>query len=91
MSHVILTTGAVLVVLLALALAREMRMRRALQCLLKKLLSFWRNRDAEKPVARRGDADDDAAAGGGMRVLWVHNACGIANHLKKTPCLWFCE
>ena len=56
MSHLILAAGAVLVVLLALALAREMRMRRALQSLLKKLLSFWRNRDAEEPVARRGAA-----------------------------------
>jgi hypothetical protein len=67
LSHVILTASAVLVVLLALALAREMRMRRALQSLLKKLLSFWRNRDAEDPVARRGDtADDDTAAGNRM-------------------------
>ena len=68
MNHVILTASAVLVVLLAVALAREMRMRRALQNLLKKLLSFWRNRDAEKPVVRSGDAtDDDAAAGDRMR------------------------
>ena len=68
MSHVILTTGAVLVVLLAVALAREMRMRRALQSLLKKLLSFWRNRDAEEPVARSGDADaDNDSAGDRMR------------------------
>ena len=62
--------GAVLVVLLALALAREMRMRRALQSLLKRLLSFWRNHDAEEPVARRGDTVDDvndAAASNRMR------------------------
>ncbi len=67
MNHVILTASAVLVVLLALALAREMRMRRALQSLLKRLLSLWRNRDAEEPIARQGDADDDVDAGGGMR------------------------
>jgi hypothetical protein len=68
LNHLILMAGAVLVVLLALALAREMRMRRALQSLLKRLLSFWRNRDAEEPVARRGDiADDDAAADNRMR------------------------
>ncbi|MCH8148687.1 MAG: hypothetical protein IH987_11930 [Planctomycetes bacterium] len=67
MSHVILTASAVLVMVLVLLLCREVRMRRALQSLLKKLLSYWRNRDAEKPVARRGDVDDDAAAGGGMR------------------------
>jgi len=63
----ILTAGAVLVVLLALALAREMRMRRALQSLLKKLLSFWRNNNAEDPVAQRGDTDDDSAADNRMR------------------------
>jgi len=63
LSHVILTACSVLVVVLVLALAREVRLRRALQTLLKRLLSFWRNRDAEEPVARRGDADDDAADG----------------------------
>ncbi len=67
MSHMILTACSVLVVVLVLALAREMRLRRALQALLAKLLSFWRNRDVEKPVAQRGDADDDAAAGSGLR------------------------
>jgi hypothetical protein len=60
LSHVILMASAVLVVLFALALAREMRMRRALQSLLKKLLTFWRNTDAEEPVAQRGAADDPA-------------------------------
>jgi hypothetical protein len=67
LSHVILMASAVLVVLLTLALAREIRMRRALQSLLKKLLSFWRSRDEEEPVARRGRADDDAADGGRVR------------------------
>jgi len=66
LSHVILAASSVLVVLLALALAREMRMRRALQSLLRKLLSYWRKSDADEPVARRGDADDDTAAGSGM-------------------------
>jgi ABC-type phosphate/phosphonate transport system permease subunit len=66
LSYMILTACAVLVVVLALALAREVRLRRALQSLLKQLLSFWRNRD-ETPAARRGNADDDAAAGGGLR------------------------
>jgi hypothetical protein len=40
-------------------------MRRALQSLLKKLLSFWRNR--EEPVDPRGDTDADSAAGHRMR------------------------
>jgi hypothetical protein len=66
LNHVALTANAVLVVVLVLLLCREVRLRRALQILLKQLLSFWRNPDAEKPVARRGDADDDAAAGGGL-------------------------
>jgi len=64
LSHVILTASSVLVVVLVLLLCREVRLRRALQALLKRLLSFWRNRDAEEPVAR-GDADDNAAADGG--------------------------
>ena len=67
LSYMILTACAVLVVVLALALAREVRLRRALQSLLKQLLSFWRNPDSEKPVAPRGDVDDDAADGSGMR------------------------
>ena len=67
LSYMILTASAVLVVLLALALVREVRLRRALQHLLRKLLSYWRKTDAEEPVARRGDADDDSAAGGGLR------------------------
>ena len=65
------TASSVLVVVLALALDREVRPRRALQSLLKQLLSFWRNRDAKNPASRRGDvdgdADDDAAAGSGLR------------------------
>jgi hypothetical protein len=67
LNHVALTASVVLVVVLTLALAREVRLRRALQRLLKQLLSFWRNRD-EKPVARRGDADadDDADDDGGL-------------------------
>ena len=56
-----------LVVVLVLLLCREVRLRRALQHLLKQLLSYWRNRDAEQPVARRGDADDNPAAGDGLR------------------------
>jgi hypothetical protein len=64
LSHVILTASSVLVVVLVLLLCREVRLRRALQSLLKKLLSFWRNRDAEEPGP---DVDDDAAAGGRVR------------------------
>ena len=65
MSHVILTTSSVLVVVLVLLLCREVRLRQALQSLLKQLLSFWRSRD-EKPAARSGDADDESATGDGL-------------------------
>jgi len=67
LNHLALTSSAVLVVLLSLALAREVRLRRALQSLLKQLLSFWRNRDDEEPLALHGDADNDSAAGNRMR------------------------
>jgi hypothetical protein len=67
LSHMILTASSVLVVVLVLLLCREVRLRRALQTLLKRLMSYWRNSDAEEPVARRGDADDDAAADGRVR------------------------
>ncbi len=56
MNHVILTASAVLVVLLVLPLCREVRQRRGLQALLKKLLSR-RNRNAEGPD-RRSEALD---------------------------------
>ena len=62
----ILTASAVLVVVLVLLLCREMRLRRALQALLKKLLLYWRRPDAEKPVTRCGEVDD--ADVGGDRV-----------------------
>ena len=58
-----LTAGSLLVVVLALALAREIRLRRALQRLLGKLLNLWRNRDDEPKgmdrggVTRRGSRD----------------------------------
>jgi len=60
-----LAASSVLVVVLVLLLCREVRLRRSLQALLKRLLSFWRNTDAEDPVAQRGDPDDPA----GDRVL----------------------
>jgi hypothetical protein len=64
LNYVTLAASSVLVVLLALLLAREMRIRRALQKLLSKLLAFWRNRDLEKPAASRGD--DNASGGDGL-------------------------
>jgi len=54
--NAILSAGTVLVMVLVLALAREVRLRRALQQLLKKLLTLWRNRHAEHSAGPSGDA-----------------------------------
>ena len=51
---IVAASSALLVVLLTLALAREIKLRRALQRLLAKLLKFWRNHDP--PI--RPDSDD---------------------------------
>jgi hypothetical protein len=67
LNHAILTAYALMIVVLVLALAREVRLRRALQHLLKTFLTYWRNRDANKPVATSGDIDDGTAVGDGLR------------------------
>jgi hypothetical protein len=67
LSHVILAASSVLVVLLALALVREVRLRKALQRLLTKLMSFWRNNDAENSRDAPSKVDDGPAAGNGLR------------------------
>jgi len=56
--NAILLAGAVLVVVLVLALARDVRLRRALERLLNKLFTLWRNRHAEDSA---GPTGDDAA------------------------------
>ncbi|GAG33442.1 unnamed protein product [marine sediment metagenome] len=43
----LLVVGSTLVIVLVLALAREVRLRRALQRLLARLLAHWRNHDVE--------------------------------------------
>jgi len=45
--HAIVLASGLLAVLLALALVREVRWRRALQKLVRKLLSLWRHRHEE--------------------------------------------
>ena len=53
MTAVILFTSSLLVVVLVLILIREHRLRRALECLLRRLLKNWRNNDpnpSRKPV-----------------------------------------
>jgi len=46
MTYAILLTSALLAVVLAVALVREHRMRRALERLLKKLITAWRAQNA---------------------------------------------
>ena len=57
MSYPVLLASSALAVILVLALAREMRLRRALQRLLARLLKFWRKQHAENPPT--GPTDDD--------------------------------
>jgi hypothetical protein len=45
----ILLASSALVVLLVVALVREVRLRRALQRLLSRLLALWRNPNVEDP------------------------------------------
>jgi len=66
--NAILTAGAVLVVVLVLALAREVRLRRALERLLNKLLTLWRNRHAEHSAGPAGDDADSAAVSDDRRL-----------------------
>lgn len=56
-THAIVLASSLLAVLLALALAREVRWRRALQKLVHRILTLWRNRHAES-------VDDDDGDGG---------------------------
>ncbi len=57
MSTVVLTGSSLLTVVLVLALAREIRLRRALQSLLKRLLAHWR------PYEKNHSNDVDRASG----------------------------
>jgi hypothetical protein len=46
----IVLASSMLVLILVLALAREVRLRRALERLVARLLSLWRNHHAEKTI-----------------------------------------
>jgi hypothetical protein len=59
----VLIASSLLIVVLAFALARECRLRLALQRLLARLLSFWRSHDEDA-----FDGADDAAGGAGERM-----------------------
>ncbi len=64
--HTTLTAILSVVLLFAVvALVREVRLRRAFQTLLNRLLNYWRSREqAQNPS---DDADPDAVAAGGGR------------------------
>lgn len=56
MAFAVLAASSVLVVLLTLAWAKEFRLRRALQSLLARVFSQWRNpREANEPSSTRRD------------------------------------
>jgi hypothetical protein len=46
--YVILTISSVLILLLVVALVREVRFRRTLQALLRRLLTKWRKNEIER-------------------------------------------
>ena len=54
----IAVASTVLAVILVVALAREMRLRRALESLLRRLLSYWRTHEKPKPRDVDRPADD---------------------------------
>jgi len=59
MSAVVLAGSSLLAVVLAIALAREVRLRRALQSLLRRLLAHWRpyektrSNNPDRPASER--------------------------------------
>jgi len=59
----VLLAGAMLVLLLVVALVREIRLRRALQALLRRLLTLWRDHAQRKnrPPGQTRGADTTGA------------------------------
>jgi hypothetical protein len=57
---VVLAAGSLLVAVLALALAREVRLRRALELLLSRILAAWRGRRSDHDTSEElHDSADD--------------------------------
>ena len=55
MTYIVVAASSLLAVLLVIALAREVRLRRALQKLLSRIFQVWRNRNAHDSPARSHD------------------------------------
>jgi hypothetical protein len=60
----VLLAGAMLVLLLVVALVREIRLRRALQALLRRLLTLWRDHAQRKNRPPEQSRGEDAARAG---------------------------
>jgi hypothetical protein len=59
--HLLLAGVSLALFLCVLALVREVRLRRALQFLLKRLLEFWRSHANSHTIARGDGRIDDSA------------------------------
>ena len=69
MTFALIASSSVLVVLLTLVWAREFRLRRALQSLLARIFTQWRNtHDATEPDSKQHDAHDHAYSGNDRRM-----------------------
>jgi hypothetical protein len=69
MTYALVAAASLVAVLLALAWAKEFRLRRALQSLLARLFRHWRNAHETNPT--NGSHSDDrgpADSGGGSRM-----------------------
>ena len=61
MTYAVVLASSSLAIILALALSREVRLRRALQALLARIFTHWRNADETNHDARQNHASTDAA------------------------------
>ena len=69
MTFALIAASSVLVVLLTFVWAREFRLRRALQSLLARIFTQWRNtHEATEPVPKHHDAHDRAYSGDDRRM-----------------------
>ena len=69
MTFALISASSVLVVLLTLVWAKEFRLRRALQSLLTRIFTQWRNaHETTEPTPKHHDANDRAYSGSDRRV-----------------------
>ena len=61
MLHAVVLASSLLAILLTLALAREVRLRRALQRLLARIFNHWRNAHESDPRRQSTDRRDGPA------------------------------